>query len=140
MSRVRFRFRCGPGVFFRRLALGLGVLALAACGEDGPSGPGAVEVRVEAPPSVEAGAALLEVTGPGIVGFEAAGSARVFGAPHPPVEGRHRVVVLADGGELVFRVRLEDVAVLPRAAVLEAADRQNREVPGITAFQVRVSR
>lgn len=116
------------------------LLLLAACGDGESSGPGALDVRVAPPPSVEGGAVILEVTGPGIEGFEAAGSARVFGAPYPPVEGRHRVVVLVDEGDLVFRVRVEDRGRVPEVVVVEAADRQNRSVPGLSAFQVRISR
>lgn len=116
------------------------LLLVAACGDGEPSGPGTLEVRVVPPPSVEAGAVVLEVTGPGIQGFEAAGSARVFGAPYPPVEGRHRVVVLVDQGDLVLRIRVDDRGRTPEATVVEAADRQNRSVPGLSAFQVRISR
>jgi hypothetical protein len=56
---------------------------MAACGDSGPSGPGVVEVRVVPPPSADAGAVVVELAGAGILGFEAAGEARVFGAPVP---------------------------------------------------------
>jgi hypothetical protein len=116
------------------------LLSISACGDGEPSGPGTLDVRVVPPPSVEAGAVVLEVTGPGIQGFEAAGGARVFGAPVSTASERHRVVVLVDQGDLLFRIRVEDRGQLPEAVVVEAVDRQNRSVPGLTAFQVRMSR
>jgi len=113
---------------------------LAACGDSGPSGPGVVEVRVVPPPSADAGAVVVELAGAGIVGFEAAGEARVFGAPRPGVENIHRAVVMVDQGPLVFRVRMSDVSVLPVGSVIQAVDRQNRTLPGLTAFEVRFTR
>lgn len=135
----------GPGagrirVGARSVLLVLLLWAGAACGDSGPSGPGLVDVRVVPPPSADAGAVVVELAGEGIEGFEAAGAARVFGAPRPGVEGVHRAVVTVDQGELVFRVRLRDVGQLPRGSVIQAVDRQNRTLPGLTAFEVRFSR
>lgn len=113
---------------------------VTACGDSAPSGPGMVDVRVVPPPSADAGAVVVELAGEGIEGFEAAGEARVFGAPRPGVEGVHRAVVSVDRGELVFRVRLSDVSRLPEGVVIQAVDRQNRTLPGLTAFEVRFSR
>lgn len=124
----------------RTLALILVSGMLAACGDSGPSGPGVVDVRVVPPPSPDAGAVVVELAGEGIEGFEAAGEARVFGAPRPGVENVHRAVVSVDQGELVFRVRLTDIARLPQGVVIQAVDRQNRTLPGLTAFEVRFSR
>jgi hypothetical protein len=113
---------------------------MAACGDSGPSGPGVVEVRVVPPPSADAGAVVVELAGAGILGFEAAGEARVFGAPRPGVENVHRAVVSVDQGPLVFRVRMSDVSSLPSGSVIQAVDRQNRTLPGLTAFEVRFTR
>jgi hypothetical protein len=113
---------------------------LAACGDSGPSGPGVVEVRVVPPPSADAGAVVVELVGSGIEGFEAAGEARVFGAPRPGVANVHRAVVTVDQGPLVFRVRMSDVSSLPAGSVIQAVDRQNRTLPGLTAFEVRFTR
>jgi len=124
----------------RTLALILVSGMAAACGDSGPSGPGLVDVRVVPPPSADAGAVVVELAGEGIEGFEAAGGARVFGAPRPGVENVHRAVVTVDQGELVFRVRLTDIARLPQGVVILAVDRQNRTLPGLTAFEVRFSR
>lgn len=119
----------------------LPVLVLAAaCGDGDRSGPGTLEVRVVPPPSVEAGAAVVEFVGEGIQGFEAAGGARVFGGPVQGQAGRHRAVVVVDQGELVFRVRMDDVARVPEASLVEAADLQNRSIPALSAFQLRISR
>lgn len=132
------RGRSRGGMAF--LALILVAWMGAACGDSGPSGPGVVDVRVVPPPSADAGAAVVELAGRGILGFEAAGEARVFGAPRPGVENVHRAVVSVDQGELVFRVRMSDIAVLPEGVVIQAVDRQNRTLPGLTAFEVRFSR
>lgn len=113
---------------------------LAGCGDEGPSGPGALQVRVLPPPSVDAGAVVLQFTGPGIEGFEPAGNARVFGAPHPTVPNQHRVVVVVDRGDLVFRIRLEDRASRPEVAIVQAVDRDNQPVTALSAFVVRFSR
>lgn len=128
------------GSRLRTVALILASGFAAACGDSGPSGPGVVDVRVVPPPSADAGAVVVELAGEGIEGFEAAGAARVFGASRPGVENVHRAVVSVDQGDLVFRVRLTDVARLPQGVVIQAVDRQNRTLPGLTAFEVRFSR
>lgn len=139
-SRAGRILRSPAGRGMRALALILISGVAAACGDSGPSGPGLVDVRVVPPPSADAGAVVVELVGEGIEGFEAAGGARVFGAPRPGVENVHRAVVIVDQGELVFRVRLTDIARLPQGVVIQAVDRQNRTLPGLTAFEVRFSR
>jgi hypothetical protein len=140
LSRVGGVVLDPSGRRLRTLALIVVSAMAAACGDSGPSGPGLVDVRVVPPPSADAGAVVVELAGEGIEGFEAAGGARVFGAPRPGVENVHRAVVIVDQGELVFRVRLTDIARLPQGVVIQAVDRQNRTLPGLTAFEVRFSR
>ena len=140
LSRVGGGVPDPSGRRLRTLAVVLIWGMAAACGDSGPSGPGLVDVRVVPPPSADAGAVVVELAGEGIEGFEAAGGARVFGAPRPGVENVHRAVVIVDQGDLVFRVRLTDIARLPQGVVIQAVDRQNRTLPGLTAFEVRFSR
>ena len=97
---------------------------LAACDDRGIEGPGALVARVEAP-DVALGSAVVKVDGPGIAGFEAVGDTRVFAREQ--ADGSHRVVVVDPrGGDLRFRVRVEDVsAALPSSIVTSAADTTN---------------
>lgn len=108
------------------------VLALAACDDRGIQGPGALVARVDAP-RVELGSAVVEVTGTGIRGFEAVGGSRLFA--RSAGDGSHRVVVMdPGGGDLRFRIQVDDVsATLPAAVVQAAADTANALVaPGVS--------
>lgn len=110
-----------------------GLLATAGC-DAGPEGPGTLGVVASGP---ELGAVVLEVEGPGIRGFAARGSARVYSAP---VEGRadaHRVIVIdPEPGELSFAVEVDDVGMEgPVVTVVSAADGDNL---GMSASRVTV--
>ena len=117
----------------RRLAVaaaGVVVMALGvgACDDGALQGPGALVARVDAP-DVELGSAVVEVRGSGVRGFEAVGGSRVF--TRSVGDETHRVVVVnPSGGDLRFRIRVEDVAAaLPAALVRSAADTANAVVP-----------
>lgn len=111
------------------------VLAAAACE---PSGPGSLTASVEGP--VAAGAVVVELQGSGITGIEGAGGTRAFSAAAQ--NGRHRIVVVGpEAGRLRFRVQVRDLASEPPTGrVVEAVDGQNRPIPSLTAFTVRVAR
>lgn len=100
------------------------LVILWACDDAGIEGPGALVARVEAP-DAELGSAVVEVQGPGIRGFEALGGSRVFARDSG--DGSHRVVVVdPGGGDLRFRIRVDEVAAaLPAAVVQSAADTAN---------------
>jgi len=97
---------------------------VVACDDRGIEGRGTLVARVEAS-DVVLGSAVVEVEGPGIVGFEGTGDARVFAGEQ--ADGSHRVVVVDPrGGDLRFRMRVEDVsAALPSSVVTSAADTTN---------------
>jgi hypothetical protein len=115
----------------------LGALALlSAC--DRSSGPGYVAGSLEGPTAL--GAAVVDVRGTGIMGFEAAGSTRVFSAVTP--EGVHRLVLVGEApGALTFRIKVEDPQAAPPAAVVvSAADAANLPIGSVHAFVVRITR
>lgn len=132
---MKFRVRSSLAL---TLALA-GALQASGCDSD-PEGPGELRGWVTSSSGAPA-AAIVTVTGSGIVGLSPAGGTRVYGAPHPGSPDTHRgVLVNTTPGELQFRVRVEDVrAALPVGTVLEAVDELNR--PVVTgSFQVRISR
>jgi hypothetical protein len=113
------------------------VVALSGC-VSGPKGPGSVVGIIEGP--VPLGAAILEVRGPDVLGFEGIDGTRVFHAMM--TEGVHRVLLVGDvPGNLRFRVQVADVgAPPPTGAVLSAADGANFPIPSVQAFVVKLSR
>lgn len=118
------------------LAFGLG-----AC-DSGPSGPGTVQARVTGG-ETPAGAAVVEVTGKGIRGFEAAGGTRVYSGALSEGSNVYRVVLVngADAGELRFGIRVDDRgAELPSAAVVIAADTANRPIGTPADLAVHIER
>jgi hypothetical protein len=115
----------------------LGLLGLAAAC-DRSDGPGYLAGALEGP--VPLGAAVVDVRGVGILGFEPSGSTRVFSAVTPA--GVHRVVLVGETpGALRFRVKVEDPSATPPAAVLvSAADGENQPITSVVAFTVRITR
>lgn len=107
-----------------RLLLFAVLVLLGACDAAGIEGPGALVARVEAR-DAELGSAVVEVRGPGIRGFEAVGGSRIF--TRASEDGSHRVVVVdPGGGDLRFRIRVDELAAaLPGAVVQSAADTAN---------------
>jgi hypothetical protein len=105
--------------------------AVAAC-DSGPSGPGALTVTVE---SDGLGGALLEVTGPGIIGFQGLGDTRVYDAELAGTPDAHRVLLVdPTGGQLRFEIEVEDIGMDdPVLTVVSAAgvDNQARLNAGI---------
>lgn len=93
--------------------------------ESGPSGPGTLSATVSGPQPL--GAALVEVVGPAVTGFSAAGDAQAYGASVDAATGTHRVLVVSpSGGELHFGIEVEDLALDPPVAtVLRVANPAN---------------
>ncbi|MFQ5535819.1 MAG: hypothetical protein ACE5GJ_00070 [Gemmatimonadota bacterium] len=120
------------------MVLVVGALFASAC-DSGPSGPGTLNARVEGPPTL--GAAVIEVTGGGIQGFEDQGDTRVYGAMVSEVENRYRVVVISpEGGTIRFGIRVDDVgADLPSASVVTTASTDNLPALG-TGVSVKIER
>lgn len=122
----------------RPLALLLLFVLVAGCSDD-PSGPGTIQGRVESADAI--GAVWLEVQGEGVEGFRPGPDTRVFGARAGSSPDTWRVVVVGEEpGELRFEIEVEDVAVLPSAVVLSAADGQNHVLEVLTGVDVRLSR
>lgn len=123
------RFPKGVRALLPALLLG----SLVGCWDDGPRGPGALVVRVEAG-EAELGSALVEVRGPGIQGFEPARGSRVFSRALEEERTYRAVIVNPSGGELLFRLRVDEVsAAFPSAVVLSAADASNQLVTSGTS-------
>jgi hypothetical protein len=120
---------------------GLSFLALltfvTAC-DSGPKGPGFLDATLQGP--VPLGAAVVEVTGAGVIGFEGAGTTHVISRPSG--EGVHRVVLIGEAaGDLRFRVQVDEVRdATPSATVLSAADGANQPLTSLQPFQVRIVR
>ena len=124
-----------------RGALRLTACLLASCvltGCDaGPSGPGTISGTVVG--AAPLGAALIEVTGVGITGFTGQGDTQVYGALVSDLEGRHRVLLVDQGGgQLQFGIRVDDLgADRPIVSVLDAASPEN-EVVSTAGVEVRI--
>ena len=120
----------------RTLSLVVLLCALAGC-DSGPEGPGFMEGVVDGP--IPLGAAIVEVQGDGVIGFEGAGSTHVF--PGPPAQGVHRVVLVGETpGSLTFRVQVQELRDgAPSATVLSAAGGDNIPLATVQAFEVRIT-
>jgi hypothetical protein len=103
----------------------LGVALLAAC-DLGPSGPTTIDGSVSGDTTL--GAAVLDVTWPGVTGFEGRGSTRVYFAPVAGFPDRFRVILVSPtGGDLPFAITVEDAYLRsPDVSVVEAAGTDNR--------------
>ena len=118
------------------VTLAVGVL-VAACE---PSGPGSLTATVVMPAAT--GAAVVELVGPRVTGFEGLGDTRVFPAPATAADTVRRVVVVSPTGtSLQFRVDVEDIrADPPRGQIVDAVDPTNHKVTSLTGYGVRIAR
>lgn len=123
----------------RLLAL-IALSALGACDLFGPSGPGDLTARVDAQ-DVDVGAAVLRVSGAGVKGFSPAGGSRVFSREQGDPGTWRVVVVNPDGGELLFRIEVEDVAApAPSTLIFSAADTSDDALPAERNVRVIIDR
>lgn len=116
------------------ILLFLAALGLQGCGDSGPQGPGALSAVVESQ-GASVGAVVLSVSGPGVTGFQAVGSTRLFSS------GTQRVVLVGVGnGTLHFNILVIDrAASAPTVGVVEAVDVTNARL-GVAGLSVRVER
>jgi len=124
----------------RRLSSLIVFLFLAVGCESGPSGPGSWDASVESL-TMSFGAVVIEVQGPGIAGFDGAGTTQVFWSATAQPDN-YRVVLISPEGSnsLPFRVRVSDLAgAVPGGTVIEAADLLNNPVARLTDFSVQVT-
>ena len=107
-----------------KLVAGLSVLVLAAC-DLGPSGPGTIAGSVTG--NATLGAVVLDVTWPGVVGFEGRGSTQVYSAAVAGSPERYRVVLVSpSGGDLPFAILVDDAYLeSPVVTVVEAVGSDN---------------
>ena len=130
--------RWGPA---RMLAAGLAVF-LMGC-SDSPSGPGVVDVRIDA--DVPLGAVVLEVVGAGIVSVEGdPGGWTAAALPDIPAgeSATFRVVAVADlPGALDLQLAVEDMGRrLPLVTVVEASDASDLPLQNLESVAVTVRR
>jgi hypothetical protein len=120
-----------------RLAALVALLAAAAC-DSGPKGPGFLTATIEGP--VPLGAAIVEVQGEGVLGFEGAGTTHVFTTPGEL--GVHRVVLIGEQpGDLRFKVQVQEVRDRPPSAtIIQASGADDIPLPTAQAFQVTIVR
>ena len=87
------------------------------------------------------GAALLLVTGEGLIGVEGAGGTLAWSGPVSTETGEMRVLLvdLEASGTMTFRLMVRDrSAPTPSFTFLQVADRQNRRVtPGDTRIRLQ---
>jgi hypothetical protein len=116
----------------------LALLAAAAC-DSGPKGPGYLSATIEGP--VPLGAAIVEVQGEGVLGFEGAGTTHVFSAPGSTAS-LHRVVLVGESpGDLRFRVQVQELGDRPPSAtIVSASGGDDIPLATVQAFQVRIVR
>lgn len=124
----------------RRGRLFMGLLAtlfLVGCGDDGPSGPGTLQVTVSG--TSELGAAVIEFAGPGL-GLPSTGQGDwVEGVA---TESGLRVLAVSNiGGALTFEIPVSDQSLpLPTATVLQASRVDNRRMVSVNGITVAISR
>lgn len=132
---------------WRRYGWATLVLALlvAACGDDGPSGPGFVEVQVQA--SEPLGAVVLELSGGLVDGVEeASGGWQALGDVSGGASGvsaRYRLVLVREqpATRLTARIRVPDVAgQLPVATLVEATNASDQPVASLASVRAEVRR
>ena len=118
--------------------LAAGVLLVTVACDSGPGGPGTLVATVT---GNSLGGVVLEVRGPGIVGFEGLDNTQVYAAPLAQVPDAHRVLLIdPEGGQLRFEIQVEDVGMNdPVMQVVSAAgvDNLTRLTAGI---ETRVER
>jgi hypothetical protein len=109
------------------------------CSDD-PSGPGTLDLVIRGP--VPLGAAVVQITGMGVIGVDqpAVGWAELV--PMAPVGSTpvHRLVLVQEqAGELRVRLRVVDVAALPPVvSVIEAADQADVPLASLSSVEARI--
>ena len=113
-------------------------LVLASC-DLGPEGPSTATGRITGHPAL--GAAVLDVTWPGAVAFEARGDTQLYFAPVAGSADRWRVVLVSPSiSDLPFSVKVEGSLLdAPTITVVEAANIGNHPVD-VAPLKVSIER
>jgi hypothetical protein len=84
---------------------------------------------------------VLDVSWPGVVGFEAQGSTQVYSAAVAGSPDRYRVIVVSPtGGDIPFAIAVEDAYLQsPVITVVEATGTDNHPLP-VAALRVVLER
>lgn len=121
----------------RRLLSLMALATLLAGCDSGPNGPGDLAGSVRSRSS-SLGGAVFEVVGKGIESFSGAGGTKVFwsrqGNPNT-----YRVIVVGEGGgELTFKVSVQDRGDgKPRATLISLVDQGNNPLPVTKDHEVK---
>jgi len=114
------------------------VLASSAC-DWGPRGHGQLS-GIVTPGAIPVGAIVLEISGPGVQGFSAAGQTRVFFA-EPETDLYRVVLVAADPDRIRFQVAVDDVrGPSLTVVVVEAVDGNNATITDLSGIAVELNR
>lgn len=127
-----------PGVWRYGLVV-LGLLVLFGCDRT-PSGEGDWRVVIHGP-GEPFGAAVVSVSGEGVLGLASLGDAEVW--THQVDAGEFRAVLIrpASPGDLGFRVRVRELRdPAPSVAILELADQDDQPVPIAAEHRLRLLR
>ncbi|MFQ5704433.1 MAG: hypothetical protein ACE5HT_10480 [Gemmatimonadales bacterium] len=133
MPKTQLQTAMPRGVLLTAVA----TFALAACdsGPSGPSGPGRIEVSLTSPNGNE-GAAVIVLQGTGL-STVAAPAGQVFTARG--ADSLVAVVVLAEPGAIIFTVRVDDVALVPSARVVEVAGGDNGLRSSLSGYRFQLT-
>ncbi len=102
-------------------------------GLSGPSGPGELHANIVSPNTLD-GAAVVEITGGSGLTWIASDDGQVF---YEQDGGTTRIVIILDDpGPITFRVRVDDVAELPSATVIQVADGDNELRTSLSDYEV----
>lgn len=120
------------------VVVALGMIALTACGGDGPDGPGVLVGTVTSPTA--AGAVVLELTGSGIQGIDGDGTTRAF--ERSTGSETYRVILTnVTAGTLSFEVEVADIGdAPPTTVVLSGVDGANQPLAELGEVVVRYDR
>ena len=112
------------------------VLVLAACGDDGPKGPGDLQGTVEVG-SIAVGAIVINVSGVGLGAITGVGATRAFASDAVGASKRF-VLVTETSGALRFTLHVDDrSASTPTATVVEAIGLDNQPIANLSGIVVR---
>lgn len=118
--------------WMRRTVLTALVAALAACGDDGPSGPGTVGVEITG--DLALGAVTVDLVGTGIEGASVGAGDWVASTDRP--DGVRVVAVSREGGTIRFAVQVADLAApLPTATVVQASTANGIVLPSTNGIR-----
>lgn len=116
------------------------LVALAACGDQGPDGPGSLvgSVRTSGAPL---GAVVMDVSGSGVEKVTGSGSTRVFTVGSLSTTTLRVIAVVPSPGSIDFTVHVSDLqAGTPNIVVVDAAGSDNQPITHLASIRATLSR